>query len=106
VVEIIPDMIDCGLDVLQSIQPEAAHMSLAALRARFGASLCFHGGISIQRTMPFGTPEEIRREVSQIAHTVGTGGGYIFCTAHNIQADTSIENVQTLLRAYHSYGRL
>ena len=104
VVDIIPDMIACGLDVLQSLQPEAAGMSLAGLKARFGRDLCFHGGISIQRTMPFGTPEEIRSEVREIARTVRPGGGYIFCTAHNIQADTPVRNVQALLEAYQQYG--
>jgi uroporphyrinogen decarboxylase len=97
-------MVDCGLDVLQSIQPEAAGMSLAGLKARFGRELCYHGGISIQRTMPFGTPDDIRREVRRIADIVNAGGGYIFGTAHNIQADTNVENVQALLAAYHEYG--
>ena len=55
--------------------------------------------------MPFGTPDDIRREVSQIADAVQPDGGYIFGTAHNIQADTSIENVQALMDAYHAYGR-
>jgi len=105
VVEIIPDLIACGLDVLQSIQPEAAGMSLPALKARFGRALCFHGGISIQRTMPFGTPDTIRAEVRAITETIGADGGYIYCTAHNVQADTSVENVQALLDAYHEYGR-
>jgi uroporphyrinogen decarboxylase len=98
-------MIDCGLDVLQSIQPEAAHMSLAGLRSRFGRALCFHGGISIQRTMPFGTAETVRDEVRAIAETVKPGGGYIYGTAHNIQADTSVRNVLALVEAYHEYGR-
>jgi uroporphyrinogen decarboxylase len=105
VVEIIPEMIACGLDVLQSIQPEAANMSLADLKARFGRKLCFHGGISIQRTMPFGTPATIRQDIKEIANTIKPDGGYIFGTAHNIQADTSVENVQALLEAYHAYGR-
>jgi len=104
VVDIIPDMVACGLDVLQSIQPEAANMSLADLKARFGQDLCFHGGISIQRTMPFGTPQAVRREVERIASIVKAEGGYIFGTAHNIQVDTSVENVQALLKAYHAYG--
>jgi len=104
VVDIIPEMIECGLDVLQSIQPDAANMSLADLKARFGAELCFHGGISIQRTIPFGTPGEIRQEVRRIAGLVGAGGGYIFCTAHNIQADTPIENVIALFEAYKEFG--
>jgi uroporphyrinogen decarboxylase len=105
VAEIIPDMIACGLDVLQSIQPEAAGMSLRDLKAAFGGQLCFHGGISIQRTMPFGTPDEIRQEVRRIADVVGSDGGYILGTAHNIQADTSVENVQALMEAYREYGR-
>jgi uroporphyrinogen decarboxylase len=105
VVDIVPDMIACGLDVLQSVQPEAAHMSLAALKARFGRALCFHGGISIQRTLPFGTPDQVRCEVRQIAETIRPDGGYIFCTAHNIQADTPVGNVQALMDAYHEYGR-
>jgi uroporphyrinogen decarboxylase len=103
--DIVPEMIECGLDVLQSIQPEAADMSLADLKGRFGRELCFHGGISIQRTMPFGTPETIRRAVKEIVRIVKPDGGYILCTAHNIQADTSVENVQALLEAYHAYGR-
>ena len=105
VIELIPDMIDCGLDVLQSIQPEAAGMSLADLKARFGRELCFHGGICIQSTTPFGTPDGVRRQVQDIAAIVKPDGGHILGTAHNIQADTSVENVQALMRAYHRYGR-
>ena len=52
VVDIIPDMIECGLDILQSIQPEANGMSLASLKKMFGKSICFQGGVSIQKTMP------------------------------------------------------
>jgi uroporphyrinogen decarboxylase len=104
VVEIIPELIECGLDVLQSIQPEAVNMSLADLRAKFGAVLCFHGGISIQRTLPFGSPDEIRQEVKKIADIVKPHGGYIFCTSHNIQSDTSIENVEMLMEAYRECG--
>jgi len=105
VVDIIPDLIECGLDVLQSLQPEAAGMDLARLKPAFGDRLCFHGGISIQRTMPFGTPAEVRAEVRRIADLVKPEGGYIFCTAHNIQADASVENVRTLVDAYREFGR-
>lgn len=104
VVDLIPDLVDCGLDVLQSVQPEAAGMSLAELEARYGRVLCFHGGISIQQTMPFGTPDLVRAAVREIAEIVRPEGGYIFGTAHNIQADTPVENVLALLNAYHTYG--
>jgi uroporphyrinogen decarboxylase len=104
VYEIIPDMIGCGLDILQSVQPEAARMSLVDLVHAFGHQLCFHGGVSIQRTVPFGTMQEIREEVRRIADAVKGEAGYIFCTAHNIQADTSVANVLALLDAYKEYG--
>jgi uroporphyrinogen decarboxylase len=97
-------MIERGLDVLQSLQPEAADMDPRQLKAEFGERLAFHGGISIQRTLPFGTQEEIRQEVRDRIAALAPGGGYILCTSHNIQADTSVRNVETLLRAYHDYG--
>lgn len=106
VVELIPDMIAGGLDILQSVQPEARGMALADLLNKFGKELCFQGGISIQRTMPYGTPAEIRDEVRRIAGLVGRSGGYIFCTAHNLQADTPLENIAALMDAYREYGRL
>jgi len=104
VAELIPEMIDCGLQILQSVQPEARGMEPAGLKEGFGDRLCFHGGVSIQRTLPYGTPQDVRREVEKLAGTLGRGGGYIFCTAHNIQADTPMENVKALLSAYRSYG--
>jgi uroporphyrinogen decarboxylase len=102
--ELIPDMVDCGLNVLQSVQPEAAGMSLVELKERFGNQICFQGGISIQKTMPYGSPEDVRREVRAIAGTVKPDGGYIFCTSHNIQADTPTKNIIALVEAYHDYG--
>ena len=104
VAEIIPDLIDCGLDVLQSVQPEAKDMGLAELIPRFGERLCFHGGVSIQRTMPFGTPDDVRAEVGRIADLVGDRGGYIFCTSHNVQTDCPLANVSALLAAYRESG--
>ena len=106
VLEIIPDLIDCGLDILQSLQPEACGMALADLKAKYGSRLCFHGGVSIQRTLPFGSPAEVRREVKRIADLFRHDGGYIFCTSHNIQADTPLANVESLFHAYHEHGRI
>lgn len=97
---IIPLMMERGLDVLQSIQPEASNMDPETLKREFGDRLAFHGGISIQRTMPFGTPQDVRNEVLDRMQSLGAGGGYILCTSHNIQADTPLENLEALLRAY------
>ncbi len=102
---IIPLMIERGLDVLQSVQPEAFDMDPHTLKAQFGDKLAFHGGMSIQQTLPFGTKEEIRREVKERVEAFGPGGGYILCTAHNIQADTPVENALALLDAYREFGR-
>ena len=104
VVEVIPDMIECRLDVLQSIQPEAKGMSLKDLKRMHGDALSFHGGISIQKTMPYGSRDEIREEVRAIADAVRQDGGYIFYTTHNIQADTSVESIVTLMEAYREFG--
>lgn len=102
---IIPLMIERGLDVLQSIQPEAHDMDAAVLKSEFGSQIAFHGGISIQRTLPFGSREDIRNEVKARVEALAGGGGYILCTAHNIQADTPVENAITLLEAYREFGQ-
>jgi len=102
--QLIPLMLDCGLDVLQSLQPEAKDMDPRALKADFGDALSFQGGISVQRTLPFGTPEEVRREVRDRIEALAPGGGYIFGTAHNLQADVPMENFEALMEAYREYG--
>jgi uroporphyrinogen decarboxylase len=98
-------MIASGLDILQSLQPEVRGMDPAALKRRFGRELAFQGGVSVQRTMPFGGREEIRAEVRKLAEALGKGGGYIFCTSHNLQADTPPQNAQELMAAYREFGR-
>ena len=102
---IIDDLIDAGLDILNPIQPEASDMDCADLKQCFGDRLCFHGSISIQRTLPFGTRRDIRDEVRHRVETLGHGGGLILCSAHNIQADTPIENVEALFEAYRDLAR-
>ena len=102
---IIPDLIDCGLDILNPVQPDVANMDRRELKRRFGDRLSFHGSISIQKTLPFGTPDDVRAEVRERRQTLAPGGGFIFCTAHNIQADTPIENIEALFDAYHVFGR-
>lgn len=105
VADIIPDMIESGLDILQSIQPEAAGMALAGLKKKFGRNLCFQGGISIQKTMPYGTAQEVKAEVRRIAGIIKPDGGYIFCTSHNLQADTPVRNIIALMEAYQECGK-
>lgn len=97
--ELIPDFIECGLDILQSLQPRAVGMDLAMLKREFSRDLCFHGGVDIQDLLPRRTPEDIRREVKHLIEVGSPGGGYILSTAHNILPDVPLENVLALYEA-------
>lgn len=100
----IPDFIECGLDILQSIQPRATNMDIKQLKKEFGKDISFQGGMDIQQTLPLGKPEDVREMVRYAMESAKEGGGYIICTAHNIQIDTPIENVVALFEAYHEFG--
>lgn len=104
IVSLIPDFIDCGLDILNPLQPEARDMDFDRLKSEFGRDIVFHGGISIQKTLPHGSVQDIRREVKDRVDRLAGMGGYILCTAHNIQADTPLENVDALFQAYADFG--
>jgi uroporphyrinogen decarboxylase len=101
---LIPLMIENGLDCLQSIQPTATNMDIKRLKKEFGKHLSFQGGMDIQQVLPLGTREDVKKMVKYAADNAKSGGGYIFGTSHNIQADTSMENVAALFEAYHEYG--
>ena len=91
--QLIPDFIAIGVDILDPIQVLAKGMDPAGLKRDFGDQLSFHGGIDIQSTLPFGSCEDVRREVLDRVATLGAGGGYIIAPTHNIQPDTSLENI-------------
>jgi uroporphyrinogen decarboxylase len=104
VTELVGDFVDCGLDVLQSLQPQAG-MDLIMLKREFGRDLCFQGGIDIQGVLPQGGPSDVRTHVADRAKAMAPGGGYIFGTAHNLLPDVPTENIWALFDAYHEYGR-
>ncbi|MFH1741967.1 MAG: uroporphyrinogen decarboxylase family protein [bacterium] len=103
--DLIPDFIECGLDILQSLQPKAAGMDLSDLKREFGRDLCFHGGVDIQELLPRGNPESIRREVKRLMNAGSPGGGFIISTAHNILPDVPLDNVLALYEAYGEFGQ-
>ncbi|CAA7601387.1 Uroporphyrinogen decarboxylase [Acididesulfobacillus acetoxydans] len=88
---IIPEMIEIGLDVLNPIQP--ASMNPFEIKRKYGKDICLFGGLDVQHTMPFGTPELVRTDVKRLIEGCGKGGGYILSPAHHIQSDTSNENI-------------
>jgi uroporphyrinogen decarboxylase len=89
-------MDEMGIDVLNPLQPRAAGMDLARIKAEFGGRLAFHGAVDIQHTLPLGTPAQVQAEVRERCQLLGHGGGYICTSAHYIQADTPLENVIAL----------
>lgn len=94
----IPDLITLGVDVLDPIQPTGPDMSPARLKADFGDRLCFHGGIDMQKLLPFATPEQVAANARLYCETLGQGGGYILSPAHLFQPDVPPENVLAVYR--------
>jgi len=97
--QLIPEFIDAGVDILNPIQPLAAGMEPLQIKAEYGRSLCLHGGIDIQRMLPFSTPEEVRGAVKRAIGIMGEGGGYIMAPSHQIQADIPPENIVAMYDA-------
>jgi uroporphyrinogen decarboxylase len=104
VMKVVPGLIDMGIDVLQALQFDAAGMDPGELKATYGDRLCFEGGVSVQRTLPFGTVEEVRQEVRRLISVLGKDGGYILGPSHFIQAGTPPENILAMFEtALHYY---
>jgi len=94
VVALLPDIVEGGFDILNPVQCSAVGMDPQTLKDRFGAQVTFWGGgVDTQKTLPFGTPDEVRREVRQRIDIFGRGGGFVFNTVHNVQARTPAENL-------------
>ncbi len=103
--DIIPDLIDVGVEILNPIQRSAAKMDIATMKAEFGRELCFWGGgIDVQQVLPFATPERIADEVRYSIDTLGRDGGYVFCAAHNIQPDVSPDRIEAMYQAALAHG--
>jgi len=93
--ELFPDMIECGLDIFNPFQPEV--MDVFEIKKRYGGALTFYGGISIQRTLPFGTVRQVKDEVRRLMDTIGANGGYIASPSHDIPRDARPENIAAMI---------
>jgi len=91
--DIIPLLIEDGVDILDPIQVAAAGMDLAGLVRDFGKDLCFHGGVDTQRTLPSGSPEDVRAEVRSYLKLTREHGGYILCGSQEYIEDIPLENI-------------
>lgn len=95
---IIPNLIDCGADGLEPIQ-KVKGMEVDSLKRDFGDQICFQGGVDTQRLLPFGTPEEVRRETEYIIETMNVNGGYILGPSQDFEGDVPVENIIALYDA-------
>ena len=98
----VEGLIEAGVDILESVQPEANDP--AELKARYGERLAFWGGVGSQSTMSGGTPADVKAEVKRLIETVGKGGGYICSPAHRIEPESPLENVEAFVEAIEDYG--
>ncbi|MEW6358766.1 MAG: uroporphyrinogen decarboxylase family protein [Planctomycetota bacterium] len=94
---VLEDIRTAGANVFNPFQPEV--MDVETVARRFAGRLAFYGGISTQRTMPYGTPDDVRREVRHRISLFRNRGGYILAAAHALQRDVPLENVLALLDA-------
>jgi len=102
VTEAIPDLVEIGIDVLNPLQPEC--MDVARLKEQFGDQIALWGGISVQQTMPWGTPDDVRAEVRERMATLGRGGGYLIAPSHTIEPEVPFANVRAFKEVVDEFG--
>jgi len=98
--DIMADIIEIGLDILESVQPEAAGMNPYALKRAWGDKIVFWGGLGSQSTIPFATPAEIRQEIRRLRGEMSRGGGYILAPAKPLRTETPTENAVAVVEEF------
>jgi uroporphyrinogen decarboxylase len=93
--ELFDDLIEIGLNCFNPFQPEV--MDVEALMVQYRGRLAFHGGLSTQRTLPYGTPADVQAETRDLIE-MGRAGGYIFAPAHDVEGDVPLENMLTFIQ--------
>jgi uroporphyrinogen decarboxylase len=102
---LIPDFIEMGVQILNPVHTRAIGMEPAALKRDFGDALVFWGGgVDTQGVLPHGSPEAVKADVRRSLETLMPGGGYVFNTIHNIQADVPVANLLAMYEALSEYG--
>ena len=102
--DIIPDMIEIGIDILNPIQWRCKDMDREGLKRDFGKEVIFHGGVDNQYTLAFGCVEEVEKEVRDNLQILGADGGYILAPCHNIQAVSPPENIVAMYETGYREG--
>jgi uroporphyrinogen decarboxylase len=105
IADIIPDLIEIGVDAINPVQPTCRGMDTAVLKRRYGEVLSFWGSIDTQHVLPFGTPQEVEDEVKRRIDDLAPGGGFVLAAVHNIQPEVPPENVVAMFETALEYGR-
>lgn len=104
IMPLVPDLIEAGFDILNPVQTSAANMDPATLKQRFSDQITFWGGgVDTQRTLPFGTPDDVRREVRERMRIFSAGGGFVFNPSHNVQAQVPVENLLAMYETVRAF---
>ena len=93
-----------GVDILEPIQPRAKGMDIIELNKKYGDKISFQGNVDTQVTLPYGSKEDVKKEVLDLIKNVAPGGGLIIAPSQDIQSDTPIENVITMYDTVTKYG--
>jgi len=100
VYQLLPHIIEAGFDILNPVQCSAAEMDPVRLKREFGKDLVFWGGgVDTQKTMAFGTPDQVYREARERIELFNRDGGFVFNAVHNVQGNTPVENVEAMFKA-------
>jgi uroporphyrinogen decarboxylase len=103
---LLPDFIELGVDILNPVHVRATGMNPVELKRDFGREIVFWGGgIDTQEVLPYGTPAEVRNDVRRNIEALAAGGGFVFNTVHNIQADVPPKNIVAMVEAVREFGR-
>jgi uroporphyrinogen decarboxylase len=98
VAQVIPDLIEIGVDALYPLQPLASGMDMVTLKERFGRQLTFYGGLDVQQLLPYSTPEAVEGEVFRLIRLFSADGGLILSTSHVMMEDVPLENALAMIR--------
>jgi len=102
---LIPEFIEAGFDILNPVQINAAGMDPVHLKQKYGRYITFWGGgVDTQKVLSFGTPAEVEKQVLQQCEIFSRGGGFVFNTVHNIQANTPVENIVAMVNAIKKFN--
>jgi uroporphyrinogen decarboxylase len=102
--DLLDPIVGCGVDVLNPIQHACPGMDRATLKLRYGGRVVFHGGIDNQHVLPFGSPDDVRRETEESLKTLGGGRqGFICCSCHNVQAGTPVDNILAMVETVQAW---